>query len=587
MASLNAAKAFVRLLRRAPPRQVSWLFALMVLCGLTEGLGIAIVIPLLQVMQPSPEATGSLSSMLLSASGTFGDLLKPAPLLTLFVALVCLRSLIQFGREQQAVRLQHALVDHLRRACFSALLHAEWRWIIKRRRSDLASLLLNDINRVGHGLNFGLAALATLMTMVVYLTAAALLSWQMTLLVLLSAALLLLMLNGQRHQALKLGQQLSEAFRTMHASVQDSLAGIRLSKTLGREETHLEQFEQAMRNLRGQQEAFLASTGRTRALFQCSGVALLALYLYMGLEIWSIEVAQLLTLVLIFARLIPLLATLQQQVHQWLHALPALLDSESLLQQGTEATEQVTDAAYPWHMRHAISLHNVAVKYAEREHAALDSVTLELPYLSTTVVIGPSGSGKSTLADIVAGLLAPDAGTLAVDGIPIDAGNRLSWRHNVAYVTQDIFLFNDSIRSNLLFACESASEATMEEALRQAAADFVFDLPQGLDTLIGDEGVSLSGGERQRIALARALLRKPELLILDEATSALDHDNERRIGDAIARLQGKVTLLIISHKSTALEHATQVIELDRGRLLERCSSTSTPLIQEPPRCLGS
>jgi len=291
--------------------------------------------------------------------------------------------------------------------------------------------------------------------------------------------------------------------------------------------------------------------------------------------------------VLIFARLIPLLATLQQQVHQWLHALPALLDSESLLQQGTEATEQVTDAAYPWHMRHAISLHNVAVKYAEREHAALDSVTLELPYLSTTVVIGPSGSGKSTLADIVAGLLAPDAGTLAVDGIPIDAGNRLSWRHNVAYVTQDIFLFNDSIRSNLLFACESASEATMEEALRQAAADFVFDLPQGLDTLIGDEGVSLSGGERQRIALARALLRKPELLILDEATSALDHDNERRIGDAIARLQGKVTLLIISHKSTALEHATQVIELDRGRLLERCSSTSTPLIQEPPRCLGS
>ncbi len=161
MASLNAATAFVRLLRRAPPRQVSWLFALMVLCGLTEGLGIAIVIPLLQVMQPSPEATGSLSSMLLSASGTFGDLVKPAPLLTLFVALVCLRSLIQFGREQQAVRLQHALVDHLRRACFSALLHAEWRWIIKRRRSDLASLLLNDINRVGHGLNFGLAALAT------------------------------------------------------------------------------------------------------------------------------------------------------------------------------------------------------------------------------------------------------------------------------------------------------------------------------------------------------------------------------------------------------------------------------------------
>lgn len=582
-----ATSAFMRLLRRAPTKKVTSLFVLMVLCGLTEGLGIAIVIPLLHVLQPSPDTSANLTGTLLSVAGKFGDWLTPGPLLALFVLLVGLRSLIQYGREQQAAHLQHLLVDDLRRECFSALLHAEWRWLIKRRRSDLASLLLNDINRIGSGLNFGLATLATLMTMAVYLIAALLLSWQMTLLVLLSAALLLVALNGQRHNALALGQGLSAAFKTMHANVQDSLTGIRLSKTLGREEIHLKQFEQAMHDMRVQQERFSATSGKTKALFQCSGVALLAFYLYMGLEFWSVATAQLLTLVLIFARLIPLFATLQQQVHQWLHALPALLAGEALLQQSLAASEQVIQDSSTWQLRHAIRLSGIGVSYAEREQAALDSVTLELPYLSTTAVVGPSGSGKSTLADVIAGLLAPDMGTITVDGVPIDASNRISWRHSVAYMTQDVFLFNDSIRNNLLCGHEEASDEALNEALHQAAADFVFDLPHGLDTQIGDAGVSLSGGERQRLALARALLRKPLLLILDEATSALDQDNELRIRDAIGKLQGTVTILIISHKPTTLEHATQMIELDRGRLVRCSSNPPLDVTQECTTCPSS
>ncbi|MFV9656118.1 ABC transporter ATP-binding protein [Pseudomonas sp. NY15366] len=587
MSLVKATKVFIRLLQRAPSKKVAALFTLMVLCGLTEGIGIALFIPLIQVLQPSANAAEGLSSSLFTITSNLGNLLSAGPLLTIFVMLVCLRSLIQYSREQQAVRLQYGLVDDLRRACFSALIRADWRWITGHRRSDLASLLLNDINRVGNGLNFGLAALATLMTMAVYLIAAVLLSWKMTLLVLLSAIFLFVALNGQRHQALRLGQRLSEAFRKMHANVQDSLTGIRLSKTLGLEEAHLLQFEQAMHNLRGQQERFSASTGKTKALFQCSGVALLALYLYVGLEFLSVEVVQLLTLVLIFARLIPLFAALQQQIHQWLHAVPALISGENLLLQGLAAAEQASDTPVNWQMQHAISLRNVHVRYAEREHTALDSVSLDLPYLSTTAIVGPSGSGKSTLADIVAGLLAPDVGTITVDGVPIDASNRLSWRHNVAYMTQDVFLFNDSIRNNLLCGHEEASEDALKEALHQAAADFVFDLPRGLDTQIGDAGVCLSGGERQRLALARALLRKPLLLILDEATSALDQDNELRIRDAIGKLQGTITILIISHKPTTLEHATQMIELDRGRLVRCSSNPPLDVTQERTACPSS
>jgi ATP-binding cassette subfamily C protein len=143
---------------------------------------------------------------------------------------------------------------------------------------------------------------------------------------------------------------------------------------------------------------------------------------------------------------------------------------------------------------------------------------------------------------------------------------RYAWRQHVAYVPQEAFLFHDSIRQNLLWGQPAASDADLHQALKNAAADFVFALPNGLDTVVGDGGVRLSGGERQRIALARALLRRPSLLILDEATSALDVDNEARIRRAIEQLHGNLTVVIIGHRLPTLEHADLVIELDAGRI---------------------
>ncbi len=199
-----------------------------------------------------------------------------------------------------------------------------------------------------------------------------------------------------------------------------------------------------------------------------------------------------------------------------------------------------------------------------------------LPARTTLAVIGASGSGKSTLADIVMGLLVPDSGTLSVDGRAVCGAGRIGWRRAVAYVPQEVFLFHDSIRANLAWGLDDAgnsgaNEAAMADALRSAAADFVFALPHGLDTIVGDGGVRLSGGERQRIALARALLRRPSLLILDEATSALDIENELRIRDAIEQLHGRLTVIVIGHRLPTLDHADQVIRMSEGRIVARGS----------------
>lgn len=564
---MNSLNALIRLLRSAPAPQVAALFGLMVLAGLSEGFGILLLVPLLETMQGGQGSQSGLTRGLLTAMQTLG-LPKTVPgLLMVFLALVAFRSLVQYGRGRLSTGIQHRLVDSLREHCFAALLRAEWRWIAAGRRSDHANLLLTDVSRVGVGLNFGLGLIATLATMSAYLLAAFALSWTLTLLALVSGGLVLLALSGQRRRAMKLGQDLGAASRALQANVQESLAGIKLTKILGSENRHLDLFLRTIGRLRHEQWQFALSTSLSQALFQFGGAALLAGYLYLGLSVWHTPVPELLTLVLIFSRLIPMFANIQQQHHHWLHALPAMEETDRLLAECRVAAEPASPAKpAPWPVTGSIRLDQVSVRYAERESPALDRVSANFPARTTTAIMGASGAGKSTLADILMGLLEPDSGSLEVDGVAVTGGERMRWRQAVAYVPQEVFLFHDSIRHNLLWGQPEADEADLRLALQRAAADFVFGLPQGLDAVVGDGGIRLSGGERQRLALARALLKQPSLLILDEATSALDVENEARVREAIENLHGDLTVIIIGHRLPTLEHADQVLVLDQGRV---------------------
>jgi ATP-binding cassette subfamily C protein len=224
----------------------------------------------------------------------------------------------------------------------------------------------------------------------------------------------------------------------------------------------------------------------------------------------------------------------------------------------------------PVPLRREVRLEAVRFRYrAGSASPTIEDLSLDIPARRTTAIVGPSGAGKSTVADLIMGLITPEAGTIAVDGVPLAPDRIRGWRAGIGYVPQDTFLLHDTVRANLLWARPEASEAELVEALRQAAADsFVERLPSGLDTVIGDRGVLLSGGERQRLALARALLRRPQLLILDEATSALDSENERRILRAIEELHGQMTILVITHRLSTVRGADVIHVLEEGRLVE-------------------
>jgi ATP-binding cassette subfamily C protein len=209
----------------------------------------------------------------------------------------------------------------------------------------------------------------------------------------------------------------------------------------------------------------------------------------------------------------------------------------------------------------AVEVQDVTVRYPGSATPALEHLNATFPAGSLTVVVGASGAGKTTLGDLLLGLLEPEVGTVLVEGQPLAGRMRARWRDRVAYLAQEPMLLHGTIRENLLFARPGAPEGDMREALRGAACDFVDALPGGLDAPVGERGVLVSGGERQRLALARALLRAPGLLVLDEATSALDADTEQRILQTVRALSGRCTVVFCTHRDSVREIADQVIEL--------------------------
>ena len=285
----------------------------------------------------------------------------------------------------------------------------------------------------------------------------------------------------------------------------------------------------------------------------------------MAIGVLHVPLGSLLLLLIIFARTLPMVSTAQQTYQRILHQLPAYLGIQTLKQACQE--EYVPATKNKLSYASEIQLQSICFSYPTKpETYIIDTLSLTLKKNSITALIGPSGAGKSTLADLIVGLLKPTSGDIFIDGQRLDNSNYAAWQRNIAYVTQDVFLFHASVRDNLTWFSSNYTDTELWDALNISAADFVHHLDEGLDTMLGDRGVRLSGGERQRIALARALLMKPKLLVLDESTHALDFKNIQKIQTTLAVLRVKMTILLISHQHEMSMFADQkVILKPRGK----------------------
>ena len=564
----NTGRLLVALFSATPRRTTAALFFLLA-AGITEAFGIVLLVPLLYAAGLGESAgQNPVVEAMLRAARAVGVEPTVLNVLGVFLALVALREVTSWQRNRLMTEVRHDFVDGLRAAIYRATAGARWRFLLRQQRSDLQHVLTDNMTRAGDGAEvllqllslsvFALAQTALALLISPFVAGAALAAG--------TALVLLARFFGRRSH--ELGGRLTDGHRALHRAAADFLAALKLVRSQDAEEQPIRRSAAAAAAVRGHRLALVRAQSAVAAGLHLGATASVAALIWLAVSVAALALADLLILALIFVRLIPLLIGLMANVHRFAHLLPACSHAREFHHALAAESEPAGPAEPAFALRTGLSLRDVWFGYDETRPSdpVLEDIALEVPAGKITVIAGPSGAGKTTLADLLLGLIEPDMGEVRADGVLLTGLNRRSWRRRAAYVPQDPFLFPDTIRANLQWARPDASEAEMWEALRLAAAEFVAAAPEGLDTLVGDRGARLSGGEAQRLTLARALLRRPDLLILDEPTSQLDAETERRIVASLHSLRGRMTIVAVAHRTALAEAADQIVLLESGRI---------------------
>jgi ATP-binding cassette subfamily C protein len=562
---------YARHLIAALPRQVAFGLCLTAGVALTEGIGLLVLVPMLEMLGLDVQHgnLGWIARLVTSSFTTLGIHVNLATILAAYVVLVSLHAALGRMHSAQVFKIQFRQAATMRDSLYRAVTHAAWIDLVRRRSADLAHALTGQIDRVSLGAA-ALFRIAMDMTIVLaYLVVTAYVSPAVTALVAVAGIALSLALRPRARTGARLGMDLARRGQELYSAVLECLGGLKTIKSYGGEARSTAHFSELCHEGASTALRLVTSQADARLRFEVGGVLILAAILYVAIGVLAAPTASILLLLFSFARAMPRLSTIQVNVQQMIAMLP---EYEAVVDLQTECErhrEPRPAPGPPLTLRKSVVLEAVSFRYRGDEHAwALRDLDLEICAGETTAVVGQSGAGKSTLADLLLGLIVPDRGRILVDGVPLTADRIPGWREQIGYVSQDVFLFHDTVRANLRWARPDATEAEMLAALDMAAAGFVDRLPQRLDTLLGDRGVLLSGGERQRLSLARALLRRPQLLILDEATSHLDSENERRVQEATERLHGRLTILVIAHRLPTIRMADVIHVIEDGRVVE-------------------
>lgn len=552
--------------------------SMVLLISLLDGFGIYLIVPLLSIIGVFPMDTSSiplLSAMIGIIESWSLDLNLPI-VLALYIVIVGGQAWLQRSQALLNSRILQSFIRTLRMETYRGLLQAKWEFYLRKRKSEFNHVMSNELGRVNLGTSLFLQAVSSFLFTLLQIAIALWLAPVLTIAVLISGGLLALFSRKFIKKSKRIGEQTTELSKYYFSGISEHFNGIKDIKSNRLEQSHIHWFNKLTEHMERNFIQFGRVNSLSQFIYRVSSVVLIAGFVYLALEIMHTPAQQLVVVVLIFSRLWPRFIGMQSNMEQLVSCLPAFHTMRQL-QKEYEADQELSKTAFedePEDFRFVDGIECLDVDYRYDPHAsqyALRNVNVHIPANRMTAIVGKSGSGKSTLIDMLMGLIQPESGQVLIDGVSLrDERKLLSLRSAIGYVPQDPFLFNESIRYNLKLVDPEASDEQLWSALKFAASDeFVRHLPQGLDTVIGDRGIRLSGGERQRIVLARAILKRPAILVLDEATSALDSENERVIQQALEELKGSVTIIVIAHRLSTIRNADHVIVMDRGRVIQQ------------------
>jgi ABC-type bacteriocin/lantibiotic exporter with double-glycine peptidase domain len=549
------------------PRHFGTLFLLLVFEGAVAALSVLALVPLADFMlDPTLANPSRITQVVIDGLGAIGAHPNFWILGSLFVVLNFFKSSLEVAIRYAVLRIKYAVVRGLFGDALETFFKARWEFFSGSDQGKLLNTLNRELNTIGDTLGSLATLLAQTVQLGIYLAVPLWLNVQLTL-TSIGLALLFclpfLLLHGVSY---RLGQRNTKTSNVAMGILSEVLGAARLILGYGRQrlakESYIVAFDKHVKvSLRSQ----VLNTAVPK-LYR--PIAMLAVVLALGFGVQhEFQVSELAAVMWSLLAAMPILSSLLQGNITISNFLPSYEQLVSLRKSAFELEEVQGDKTF-LSLERGIELKDVSFTYPGRTQT-LTAINLHIRRGKMTALVGDSGSGKSTVTDLVLGLQIPEQGTVFIDGVSMKKWHQNSFRERVGYVPQDPQLFNSSIRDNLLWSFDSASENDLWNVLHLAnAATFVKDLPQGIDTIVGDRGIRLSGGQRQRIALARALLRKPELLILDEATSALDSESEHLIQQSIEQVARNTTILVVAHRLSTIANADQVYVLRQGRTVE-------------------
>lgn len=536
-----------------------------------EGAGVLLLIPLLDSvgLAVAEGPTSRLANVISAALATAG--LRPTLIAVLGVFLLVSLAHAWLYRAHLLFNptLEQQFAQALRTRLYAAIVRTDWTFFTSHRTADLVHAVTSEVDRTGTAVYQLLTLLTGLAVSAVYVGIALQLSQVLTVLVAATGLVALWALRQRTRRSGEMGERYTDANRRQFHMASESIAGLKVARSVGAEGRDVAIFSSLAHERGNAYLDLLRSFARAKLGIDLATALSISLLLLVAVGWLGLRGAGLLLLVFIFARVMPRVMSLQESAQIIAAGLPSFRTVQALIDECESRGEPVAASAERMALHRAVELDHVSYAYAPDAPTVVHAVSLSIPAGRITAIAGASGAGKSTIADLLLGLLRPAAGSVRIDGKPLDDRDVAGWRRSIGYVPQDTFLLHDTIRANFTWARPDATDEEIWRVLERAAAsEFVRARPGGLDTVVGDRGLRLSGGERQRLALARALITDPQLLILDEATSALDAINEERILSAVGQLTGRVTTVIITHRLSAIRNADLIHVLDKGHLVE-------------------
>jgi ATP-binding cassette subfamily C protein len=539
--------------------------------ALLEGVGLALIVPLLGVVIAPPAPSGRLEQAAAHAFAAFGIETPIGRLTALVFALglvVATRAAVLAVRDVRVARLQVGFAETVRLRLAERLAAASWEQVMRLRYARITQLMSAEIQSIGASASILLRGAVAAAMLVVQMLLLFLLAPLLTLVVVAglgAAASTMLPLVGR---AYRLGAQVTRGNLTLIDTTSQFLGGLKLAIGQNLQPAFLREFRRTVDELSARQLDFVRRQTRMRAVSAMLTMVAAGLLLIAGVGVFEASSATLIALIVVVARMTGPAMQIQQGAQQLARLLPGYASMRAL--EGELAAlppDRSAAAAAPPPADGPIEFHAVTYRHSDGDAPGrgIERLDLSIAPGECVGITGPSGAGKTTFADLLAGLLTPQEGGLAVGGVPLTAGMLDAWRGRIAYVAQDAFLFHESVRRNLAWMAPEATEDEMWRALDLAgASDLVRRMDGGLDAVVGERGSLVSGGERQRLALARAVLRRPRLLILDEATSALDAASERAILERLRALGDRPTIVLIAHRAESLALCDRVLALGDG-----------------------